>query len=112
MGPGCAFYFLLVLYTIVAGVLDIFCAAVAWLIARIFKVRFKWLVVLFAALTPSLFLGSEFVLGMIASSYMSVTKGVDLGFGDCWYEITIHHKLQQELVREHIKENTRQLIGL
>ena len=85
MGPGCAFYFLLVLYTIVAGVLDIFCAAVAWLIARIFKVRFKWLVVLFAALTPSLFLGSEFVLGMIASSYVSATKGVDLGFGDCLY---------------------------
>lgn len=85
MGPGCAFYFLLVIYTIVAGVLDIIFAAVAWLIARILKVRFKWLVVLFAALTPSLFLGSEFVLGMIASSYVSATKGVDVGYGDCWY---------------------------
>ena len=85
MGPGCAFGFLLVLYTIVAGVLDIFFAAVAWLIARILKVRFKWLVVLFAALTPSLFLGSEFVLGMIGNFYVSAKKDVDWGFGDEWF---------------------------
>ena len=85
MGPGCAFYVWLVIYTIVAGVLDIFCAAVAWLIARIFKVRFKWLVVLFAALTPSLFIGSEFVLGMIGNFYVSAKKDVDWGFGDEWF---------------------------
>lgn len=85
MGPGCAFGFLLVIYTIVAGVLDIVFAAVAGLIVHLMKLRFKWLIVLFAALTPSLFLGSEFVLGMIGSSYVSETKGVDIGFGDEWW---------------------------
>ena len=85
MGPGCAFGFLLVIYTVVAGVLDIVFAAVAGLIVHLMKLRFKWLIVLFAALTPSLFIGSEFVLGMIGSSYVSATKGVDVGYGDCWY---------------------------
>ena len=85
MGHGCAFGFLLVIYTIVAGVLDIVFAAVAGLIVHLMKLRFKWLIVLFAALTPSLFLGSEFVLGMIGSSYVSAKKGVDVGYGDCWY---------------------------
>ena len=85
MGPGCAFGFLLVIYTIVAGVLDIVFAAVAGLIVHLMKLRFKWLIVLCAALTPTLFIGSEFVLGMIGSSYVSETKGVDVGYGDCWY---------------------------
>ncbi|MBQ7239082.1 MAG: hypothetical protein IJS20_09855 [Bacteroidales bacterium] len=85
MGHGCAFGFLLVIYTIVAGVLDIVFAAVAGLIVHLMKLRFKWLIVIGAALTPSLFLGSEFVLGMIASFYVSETKGVDWGFGDEWF---------------------------
>lgn len=85
MGPGCAFGFWLVIYTVVAGVLDIVFAAVAGLIVHLMKLRFKWLIVLCAALTPTLFIGSEFVLGMIGSSYVSETKGVDVGYGDCWY---------------------------
>ena len=85
MGHGCAFGFLLVIYTIVAGVLDIFFAAVAGLIVHLMKLRFKWLIVIGAALTPSLFIGSEFVLGMIASSYVSAKKDVDWGFGDEWF---------------------------
>ena len=85
MGPGCAFYFLLVLYTIVAGVLDIVFAAVAGLIVHLMKLRFKWLIVIGAALTPSLFIGSEFVLGMIGNFYVSAKKDVDWGFGDEWF---------------------------
>lgn len=85
MGPGCAFGFWLVIYTVVAGVLDIVFAAVAGLIVHLMKLRFKWLIVLCAALTPTLFIGCEFVLGMIGSSYVSETKGVDVGYGDCWY---------------------------
>jgi hypothetical protein len=85
MGPGCAFGFLLVIYTIVAGVLDIVFAAVAGLIVHLMKLRFKWLIVIGAALTPSLFIGSEFVLGMIGNFYVSAKKDVDWGFGDEWF---------------------------
>ena len=46
--------------------------------------RFKWLVVLSAALTPTLFIGCEIVFGMIGWVYVSATKEVDWGFGDYW----------------------------
>ncbi len=85
MGPGCAFGFWLVIFTVVAGVLDIVFAAVAGLIVHLMKLRFKWLIVIGAALTPTLFIGSEFVLGMIGNFYVSAKKDVDWGFGDEWF---------------------------
>jgi hypothetical protein len=79
-----SFFLLFVIALIAAVVLGIICAVVAWLIVRKRIMRFKWLVVLSAALTPSLFIGSEFVLGMIGNFYVSAKKDVDWGFGDYW----------------------------
>lgn len=79
-----SFFLLFVIALIAAVVLGIICAVVAWLIVRKRKMRFKWLVVLSAALTPTLFIGSEIVLGMIGWVYVSATKEVDWGFGDYW----------------------------
>ena len=74
-----------IIYTIIAVVLDIFCAIVAWLIVRKREMRYKWLVILGAALTPTLLIGSEFVLGIIGNVYVSAKKDVDWGFGDEWF---------------------------
>ena len=79
-----SFFLLFVIALIAAVVLGIICAVVAWLIVRKRIMRFKWLVVLSAALTPTLFIGSEIVLGMIGWVYVSATKEVDWGIGDYW----------------------------
>lgn len=68
----------------VAAVLGLLCYKVAKRIVRKRQLRHKRLVLLFAAITPSLFIGMEMVLGLIGSVYISETKGVDLGFGDYW----------------------------
>ncbi len=69
---------------IVAAILGLLCAIVAWRIVRKRQLKHKRLIVLFAAITPALFIGMELVLGLIGSVYISETKGVDLGFGDYW----------------------------
>ena len=69
---------------IVAAILGLLCAIVAWRIVRKRNLRHKRLVVLSAAITPALFIGMEMVLGLIGSVYISETKGVDWGFGDYW----------------------------
>lgn len=84
MGTAFGFLFWTIFYTVIAVVLDVIFAIVAWLIVRKRNIWRKWLIVLCAALTPTLFIGSEFVLGTIGSFYVSETKGVDWGFGDSW----------------------------
>lgn len=69
---------------IVAAVLGLLCAIVARRIVRKKKLRHERQIVLFAAITPALFIGMEAILGLIGSVYISETKGVDLGFGDYW----------------------------
>ncbi len=73
-----------ILALIVAAVLGLLCAVVAWIIVRKREWRHKRLIVLFAAITPALFIGMELVLGLIGCVYISETKGVDWGFGDYW----------------------------
>lgn len=84
MGTAFGFLFWTIFYTVLAVVLDVIFAAVAGLIVHLMKLRFKWMIVLCAALTPTLFIGSEIVLGMIGWVYVSATKEVDWGFGDYW----------------------------
>lgn len=69
---------------LVAIFFGILCSIVAWRIVRRRNWSHKRLIVLLAALTPTLFIGMEIVLGLIGSVYVSETKGVDLGFGDYW----------------------------
>ena len=69
---------------IVAAVLGLLSSIVAWRIVRRRNWSHKRLIVLLAAITPTLFIGMEAVLGLIGSVYISETKGVDLGFGDYW----------------------------
>ena len=73
-----------ILALIVAAVLGLLCAMVAWRIVRKRNWRHKRLIVICAAITPALFIGMEMVLGLIGSVYISETKGVDWGFGDYW----------------------------
>ena len=76
---------LLLVIALIASVCGgILCSVVAWLIVRKRALRFKWLIVLFAAISPALVIGMEIVLGLIGSVYISETKGVDLGYGDYW----------------------------
>ena len=84
MGAGFVWIFWFIIFMIAAAILGFICWLVAYLIVRKKQFEGKSQFLILVALTPSIMVFLEFVIGLFGSVIVSERHNVSLDFGDCW----------------------------